>query len=111
MLPDHPTLSPTGRSPSPTRAIGGSVRAIVIGASTGGVEALYTVLSSLPSDCPPVCVVQHMRAGYLGGFVSGLNRACSAEVCLAEDRTPFAGGTSMSPRRATCIWKCLVSPV
>lgn len=65
---------------------GAHPRAIVIGASTGGVEALYTLLSALPANCPPTFVVQHMRPGYVAGFVAGLNRVCAAEVIQAEDR-------------------------
>lgn len=64
----------------------GTGRVIVIGASTGGVEALHTLLSEFPSDCPPTFVVQHMRPGFVESFVSGLNRACAAEVVLAQDR-------------------------
>lgn len=61
-------------------------RPIVIGASTGGVEALYTLLSALPANCPPTFVVQHMRPGYVESFVAGLNRVCAAKVVLANDR-------------------------
>ncbi|MFN4129340.1 MAG: CheB methylesterase domain-containing protein [Paracoccaceae bacterium] len=64
----------------------GSGRIIVIGASTGGVEALYALLSDFPRDCPPTIVVQHMRTGYVESFVAGLDRACTADVVLAEDR-------------------------
>ncbi|MDR7124922.1 CheB methylesterase domain-containing protein [Pseudotabrizicola sp. 4114] len=64
----------------------GTGRVIVIGASTGGVEALHTLLSEFPCDCPPTFVVQHMRPGFVDSFVTGLNRACAAEVVLAEDR-------------------------
>lgn len=65
---------------------GSGSRVIVIGASTGGVEALYTLLAEFPSNCPPTFVVQHMRPGYVESFVAGLNRSCSAEVVLAQDR-------------------------
>ena len=61
-------------------------RVIVIGASTGGVDALYSLLANFPRDCPPTFVVQHMRAGFVESFVAGLNRACAAEVVLAQDR-------------------------
>ncbi len=63
-----------------------TLRPIVIGASTGGVEALYTVLAAFPADCPPVFVVQHMRPGFVEAFVAGLNRNCAPKVVLAEDR-------------------------
>lgn len=62
------------------------MRPIFIGASTGGVEALYDVLSMLPEDCPPTFVVQHMRADFIGSFVAGLDRAIAAHVQLARDR-------------------------
>ena len=35
---------------------------LAIGASTGGVEALLTILSAFPADCPPTVVTQHMPA-------------------------------------------------
>ncbi|MFN7222684.1 MAG: CheB methylesterase domain-containing protein [Paracoccaceae bacterium] len=62
------------------------MRAIVIGASTGGVEALYSLLSALPATCPPTFIVQHIRPGFVESFVAGLNRVCQAQVLLAEDR-------------------------
>jgi chemotaxis response regulator CheB len=67
-------------------------RAIVIGASTGGVEALHIVLASLPPDCPPVFVVQHMRPNFMESFVAGLNRSCQARVELAGDLTMARAG-------------------
>lgn len=67
-------------------AVPGCGRVIVIGASTGGVEALHTVLADFPADCPPTFVVQHMRPGFVESFVAGLNNACHAEVVLAQDR-------------------------
>lgn len=80
----RPDLS---RAPGPEDSVrpGGS-RIIVIGASTGGVEALYTLLSDFPRDCPPTIVVQHMRPAFVESFVAGLDRACAAEVVLAQDR-------------------------
>lgn len=67
-------------------------RNIVLGASTGGVEALYTVLARFPADCPPVFIVQHMRPTFLESFVAGLDRACQARVRLAEDRATAKPG-------------------
>src|SRR5690606_102832 len=37
---------------------------IAIGASTGGVEAIRTVLAEMPVDCPPIVIAQHMPAGF-----------------------------------------------
>lgn len=66
---------------------------VAIGASTGGVEALFSVLGALPQDCPPVLVVQHMPAAYTRGFAARLDKECGVRVVEAEDATPLAGGT------------------
>jgi two-component system chemotaxis response regulator CheB len=58
---------------------------IVIGASTGGVSALETVLTTFPADCPPTLVVQHIRPGFIDGMIRRLNQRCSPEVLAAGD--------------------------
>lgn len=63
-------------------AIGDSV--IAVGASTGGTQALEMVLKSLPVDCPPVLVVQHMPAGFTEAFARRLDGICAVEVKEAE---------------------------
>ena len=86
-------------SPTPaasrTRAAGATQREVVIaiGASTGGVEALFTVLSGLPVDCPPVLVVQHMPASFTDKFAARLDRECGIHVVEARDGTPIERGT------------------
>lgn len=71
---------------------GRGVSAILIGASTGGVEALHHLLAALPPDSPPICVVQHMRAGFGGGFVAGLARATNLPVQQASHGMPARMG-------------------
>jgi two-component system chemotaxis response regulator CheB len=71
--------------PDPAPWVGGG-RILLIGASTGGVEALHTLLSAFPHDCPPTIIVQHMRPAFVESFVDGLDRRCAADVVLAEDR-------------------------
>jgi two-component system chemotaxis response regulator CheB len=65
---------------------------IVIGASTGGVEALHRVLSHFPADCPATLIVQHIRGAFSGAFAGRLNRACAAEVLEAAPGLPLARG-------------------
>lgn len=65
---------------------------ILIGASTGGVEALTLLLRSFPANCPPTLIVQHMPESFSKGFASHLNDASAAEVLLAEDRAPLREG-------------------
>jgi chemotaxis response regulator CheB len=73
----------------------GSLRDVVIaiGASTGGVEALFSILKALPADCPPILVVQHMPAAFTAGFASRLDKECAMRVVEAVDGTPIAPGT------------------
>jgi two-component system chemotaxis response regulator CheB len=73
----------------------GSLRDVVIaiGASTGGVEALFSILKALPTDCPPVLVVQHMPAAFTQGFSQRLNKECGLHVVEAQDGCPIARGT------------------
>ncbi|KMW60670.1 Chemotaxis response regulator protein-glutamate methylesterase CheB [Candidatus Rhodobacter oscarellae] len=56
------------------------LRIVVIGASTGGVEALLEVLSAYPQDCPPTLIVQHIGGEFLDGLAMRLDRNCRARV-------------------------------
>lgn len=67
-------------------------RVVAIGASTGGVEALMTVLGAFPADCPPTVVTQHMPAAFTGGFAARLDRACAPRVVEAQDGQPLRPG-------------------
>jgi len=58
---------------------------IAIGASTGGVEALLTVLSAFPENCPPTIITQHMPATFLSTFAARLDRSIAPNVFLAAD--------------------------
>jgi two-component system chemotaxis response regulator CheB len=58
---------------------------LMIGASTGGVEALKTLLMDLPPDCPPTLVTQHMPERFTSAFANRLNRECPMTVCEATD--------------------------
>ena len=58
---------------------------IAVGASTGGTEAIKSLLLSLPSDLPPVVVVQHMPAGFTTSFAARLNSECQLRVGEARD--------------------------
>jgi len=58
---------------------------IVIGASTGGVEALRTVLMPLPTGMPPIFVVQHMPKAFTTTFASRLNALSNLSVKEAEN--------------------------
>ncbi len=57
---------------------------IIIGASTGGTEAIREVLQPLPPDCPAVLIAQHMPAGFTKSFAQRLDGLCRITVKEAE---------------------------
>ncbi len=79
-MPASPGMPSTGGSGS----MDGS-KIIAIGASTGGTDALYTVLTGLPADIPGIIVVQHMPTGFTKLFAERLNNSCKFKVKEAED--------------------------
>ncbi len=58
---------------------------IVLGASTGGTEALRVVLESLPAQIPPILIVQHIPPVFSAAFANRLNDLCEFEVREARD--------------------------
>ena len=58
---------------------------ILIGASTGGTEALKVVLESMPSQVPPILIVQHIPPVFSAAFAHRLNSICQFEVREASD--------------------------
>jgi two-component system chemotaxis response regulator CheB len=56
---------------------------ICLGASTGGVDALVTVLRLFPRNCPPTLIVQHMPHKFIPLFAQRLNTVCPPSVAVA----------------------------
>ena len=79
-----PARSDTAR-PQPPRMLETTNRIFALGASTGGVQALACVLSSLPSNAPGTVVVQHMPAHFTTSFADRLNGECAVSVKEAQD--------------------------
>ena len=67
-------------------------RVIVIGASTGGAEALKDILVSVPEDCPPILIAQHMPGTFTKLFAKRLDGLCKITVKEAEDEEPALPG-------------------
>jgi two-component system chemotaxis response regulator CheB len=65
---------------------------VAIGSSTGGVEALLTLVERLPANCAPVVITQHMPGTFTKSFAERLNRTCAAEVREARDGDPLTVG-------------------
>ncbi|HEX8001907.1 MAG TPA: chemotaxis-specific protein-glutamate methyltransferase CheB [Mycobacteriales bacterium] len=72
----------------------GTVQLVAIGASTGGPQALATVLGCLPADfAPAVLVVQHMADGFVPGLVSWLDQICALPVVQGGTGKRLTPGT------------------
>ncbi|OHZ04343.1 chemotaxis response regulator protein-glutamate methylesterase [Salinicola sp. MIT1003] len=63
-----------------------SEKIIIIGASTGGTEAIRQVIEPLPANSPAVLITQHMPGGFTRSFAERLDRLCRVTVKEAEDR-------------------------
>ena len=84
-----PAIAPHALGPGPV-----SDKTIVIGASTGGVEALREVLMPLPEDMPPILIAQHMPGGFTRTFAQRLDTQCRIHVKEAEDGEALAHGSA-----------------
>lgn len=66
---------------------------IVVGASTGGTEAIRQFLRPLPENMPGIAIVQHMPEGFTASFANSLNNICCLHVKEAANGDKIAQGT------------------
>jgi two-component system chemotaxis response regulator CheB len=83
-------LSPATRAMAET-----TEKVVVIGASTGGTEALKTVLEALPSDTPGIVIVQHMPELFTRAFANRLDGLCAITVKEAETNDTVIRGRAL----------------
>ncbi|GHB10205.1 protein-glutamate methylesterase/protein-glutamine glutaminase [Salinicola rhizosphaerae] len=62
-----------------------SEKIVIIGASTGGTEAIRQVLEPLPANSPAILITQHMPGGFTRSFAERLDRLCRVTVKEAEN--------------------------
>ncbi|MBO9999851.1 MAG: chemotaxis-specific protein-glutamate methyltransferase CheB [Cyanobacteria bacterium SID2] len=75
-----------------------SYQIVAIGASTGGPQALLTILSAMPKTLPvPIVCVQHISRGFLEGLVKWLDAECQISVSIAEAGQRAKPGTAYFP--------------
>ena len=73
-------------------------RVVVVGASTGGTEALKLFLQGLPLDTPGMVIVQHMPEHFTAAFAKRLDGVCRVSVKEAEnDDTVVRGRVLIAP--------------
>ena len=73
----------------------GRNKIIAVGASTGGTQAIETVLGGLPFNSPSILVVQHMPEHFTATFASRLNEVCQIQVREAKDNDPVVPGQAL----------------
>jgi len=70
-------------------------KVVVVGASTGGTEALRIFLESLPADSPGIVIVQHMPEGFTRAFSQRLDGLCRITVKEAENNDTVVRGRAL----------------
>jgi two-component system chemotaxis response regulator CheB len=97
-------LKPVARSTGPEIApppaaskalIATTHKVIALGTSTGGTDALMTVLSALPKQAPGIVMVQHMPEEFTRSFAERLDSRCAIDVKEAEDGDAVIPGVAL----------------
>jgi two-component system chemotaxis response regulator CheB len=95
------TLQPArlaGALPQIRNPLTSSEKLIIIGASTGGTEAIREFLMQMPSDCPGILIAQHMPEGFTTSFARRLDSLCKISVReAAGDERVLPGHAYIAP--------------
>jgi len=91
-----PRPAAEARVPAPGGALSETTeRVVALGTSTGGTQALESVLSALPRSCPGIVVVQHMPEKFTAAFSQRLDEVCEIEVKEAQDNDRVLPGRAL----------------
>jgi len=92
--------------PLKNAAIETTEKLVVVGASTGGTEALREFLQAMPVDAPGIVIVQHMPEKFTAAFAQRLNSICTIQVKEAETNDPVLRGQALiAPGNKHCLLK------
>ncbi len=80
--------------PSISNRVASTEKLIIVGASTGGTEAIKDFLVKLPPDCPGVLITQHMPEAFTKSFAERLNKL--SKITVVESQ----GGERILPGHA-----------
>lgn len=72
-------------APSSGMRLASTEKLVLVGASTGGTEAIRELLGGFPPDAPAIVITQHMPAGFTRSFALRLNDHCKLKVSEAVD--------------------------
>jgi two-component system chemotaxis response regulator CheB len=95
----EPVDASASGEPVSTRDYSRRYDVLLLGASTGGPQAVTRILRALPADFPiPVAVVIHLPSGFTQSFAERLNAECALRVSEAEDARPLTAGMAVVAR-------------
>jgi two-component system chemotaxis response regulator CheB len=83
------------KAPARAAIIQTTEKVVVVGASTGGTEALREFLEAMPADCPGIAIVQHMPENFTARFAERLNQICRPTVKEAADGDSVIRGQAL----------------
>jgi two-component system chemotaxis response regulator CheB len=83
------------KAPAHSPMIRTTEKVVVVGASTGGTEALRQFLENMPADCPGIVIVQHMPEKFTARFADRLNQMCRPTVKEAVDGDSVIRGQAL----------------
>jgi len=93
IMPVVPRLNADAVIPANARAMDQTTDIVIaIGASTGGTNALESVLMQLPLMAPGIVIVQHMPDQFTAAFAQRLDSVCKVRVKEAEDNDRVTPG-------------------
>lgn len=88
----------TASLPSLDNPLLSSEKLIIVGASTGGTEAIKSFLMQMPSDAPGILITQHMPPGFTRSFAQRLDGLCKITVSEAQgDERILPGHAFIAP--------------
>jgi len=83
------------KQPGIPQALQTTQKVVVVGASTGGTQALQAYLEALPYDAPGIVIVQHMPEHFTAAFARRLDGICRIAVKEAEDNDTVIPGRAL----------------
>jgi two-component system chemotaxis response regulator CheB len=93
-----PSASPAVKKPDAEVSLAlkrSTHKVVAMGASTGGTEAIKSVLMEMPLGSPGIVIVQHMPPRFTTAFANRLNSLCQVEVREAKDGDAVLPGTAL----------------
>jgi two-component system chemotaxis response regulator CheB len=94
-VPPKLTADAILEKPNSSAMIQTTEKVVVVGASTGGTEALQEFLEAMPLDAPGIVIVQHMPAEFTMRFAERLERTCRITVKEAADNDSVIRGQAL----------------